>query len=128
MMQKQVEVLNGSYSVLLWPSRRENVFACVSRTSSKSQNAPAADSKLNSRRNRKKRSCECLFQHPPPETGSAYCCACQRRRRSLGTMEQPATPFLVELLHSVPHINITLHRVNDTFNPSSTVYIESLYL
>lgn len=39
-------------------------------------------------------------------------------------MEQPATPFLVELLHSVPHINITLHRVNDTFNPSSTVYIE----
>lgn len=39
-------------------------------------------------------------------------------------MEQPATSFLVELLHSVPHINITLHRVNDTFNPSSTVYIE----
>lgn len=41
-------------------------------------------------------------------------------------MEQPAPTFLVELLHSVPHINITLHRVNDTFNPGSTVYIESL--
>lgn len=42
-------------------------------------------------------------------------------------MEPPAAPsFLVELLHSVPHINITLHRVNDTFNPNSTTYIESL--
>lgn len=39
---------------------------------------------------------------------------------------QPAPSFLVQLLHSVPHINITLHRVNDTFNPNSTVYIESL--
>ncbi|KFB37317.1 hypothetical protein ZHAS_00004575 [Anopheles sinensis] len=37
---------------------------------------------------------------------------------------QPAPSFLVQLLHSVPHINITLHRVNDTFNPNSTVYIE----
>ncbi|XP_035779420.1 protein tweety-2-like isoform X1 [Anopheles albimanus] len=39
---------------------------------------------------------------------------------------QPAPSFLVQLLHSVPHINITLHRVNDTFNPNSTIYIESL--
>ncbi|XP_035902318.1 protein tweety-2-like isoform X2 [Anopheles stephensi] len=39
---------------------------------------------------------------------------------------QPAPSFLVQLLHSVPHINITLHRVNDTFNPNSTVYTESL--
>ncbi|XP_058126799.1 protein tweety-2-like isoform X2 [Anopheles coustani] len=39
---------------------------------------------------------------------------------------QPVPSFLVQLLHSVPHINITLHRVNDTFNPNSTVYIESL--
>uniref|UniRef100_A0A182VRQ5 Protein tweety homolog n=1 Tax=Anopheles minimus TaxID=112268 RepID=A0A182VRQ5_9DIPT len=37
---------------------------------------------------------------------------------------QPAPSFLVQLLHSVPHINITLHRVNDTFNPNSTVYTE----
>uniref|UniRef100_A0A8W7PTB5 Protein tweety homolog n=1 Tax=Anopheles coluzzii TaxID=1518534 RepID=A0A8W7PTB5_ANOCL len=38
---------------------------------------------------------------------------------------QPAPSFLVQLLHSVPHINITLHRVNDTFNPNSTVYTET---
>ncbi|XP_021704383.1 protein tweety-2 isoform X2 [Aedes aegypti] len=42
-------------------------------------------------------------------------------------MDPPVPPgFLVELLHSVPHINITLHRVNDTFNPNSSIYIESL--
>nr|XP_029723045.1 protein tweety-2-like isoform X1 [Aedes albopictus] len=42
-------------------------------------------------------------------------------------MDPPVAPgFLVELLHSVPHINITLHRVNDTFNPNSSIYIESL--
>lgn len=38
------------------------------------------------------------------------------------TMDSPST--LVRLLHSVPHVNITLHRVNSTFNPSSDIYIE----
>lgn len=37
-------------------------------------------------------------------------------------MDSPST--LVRLLHSVPHVNITLHRVNSTFNPNSDIYIE----
>lgn len=37
-------------------------------------------------------------------------------------MEQPS--ILVRLVHSVPHINITLHRVNNTFDPKSVIYIE----
>ncbi|XP_037036928.1 protein tweety-2 isoform X1 [Bradysia coprophila] len=40
-------------------------------------------------------------------------------------MEFPPS-LLVKLLHSVPHVNITLHVVNNTFNPNSNVYIESL--
>ncbi|XP_075973905.1 protein tweety-like isoform X2 [Anticarsia gemmatalis] len=35
-------------------------------------------------------------------------------------------PRLSRLLHSLPHINVTLHRVNDTFAPNSPVYLESL--
>ncbi|KAJ6636227.1 Protein tweety-2 [Pseudolycoriella hygida] len=39
----------------------------------------------------------------------------------------PNSPNLVvKVLHSVPHVNITLHIVNDTFNPNSNIYIESL--
>lgn len=37
-------------------------------------------------------------------------------------VEQPS--ILVRLVHSVPHINITLHRVNNTFDPKSVIYIE----
>lgn len=33
-------------------------------------------------------------------------------------------PFIAELLHSIPHINISLQLVNSTFNPNSDIYIE----
>ncbi|XP_018335202.1 protein tweety isoform X2 [Agrilus planipennis] len=36
------------------------------------------------------------------------------------------TPTLAWLLHSLPHLNVTLHRVNSTFDPRSPVYLESL--
>ncbi|XP_020715718.1 protein tweety-2 isoform X2 [Ceratitis capitata] len=39
-------------------------------------------------------------------------------------MEQPS--ILVRILHSIPHVNYTFQRVNDTFNPDSDVYLESL--
>ncbi|XP_031632317.1 protein tweety-2 isoform X2 [Contarinia nasturtii] len=34
--------------------------------------------------------------------------------------------ILVRLVHSVPHINVTLNRVNSTFDPKSIIYKESL--
>ncbi|XP_055305610.1 protein tweety-2 isoform X2 [Sitodiplosis mosellana] len=34
--------------------------------------------------------------------------------------------ILVRLVHSVPHINVTLNRVNSTFDPRSVIYKESL--
>lgn len=37
-------------------------------------------------------------------------------------MEQPS--ILVRILHSVPHVNYTFQRVNDTFNPDSDIYVE----
>lgn len=40
--------------------------------------------------------------------------------------EEYSPPRLSRLLHSLPHINVTLHRVNDTFAPKSAVYLESL--
>ncbi|EDV92450.1 GH24927 [Drosophila grimshawi] len=39
-------------------------------------------------------------------------------------MEQPS--ILVKILHSIPHVNYTFRRVNDTFNLDSDVYLESL--
>lgn len=33
-------------------------------------------------------------------------------------------PTLARLLHSLPHLNVTLHRVNSTFDPQSPVYLE----
>lgn len=43
------------------------------------------------------------------------------------SMEQPS--ILVRILHSIPHVNYTFQRVNDTFNPDSDVYLEvSLFL
>lgn len=32
--------------------------------------------------------------------------------------------IIVQLLHSIPHINVSLHFVNSTFNPNSKAYIE----
>ncbi|RZC38144.1 tweety, partial [Asbolus verrucosus] len=35
-------------------------------------------------------------------------------------------PFLARLLHSLPHLNVTFHQVNNSFDPESPVYLESL--
>ncbi|GJQ86587.1 hypothetical protein Trydic_g8628 [Trypoxylus dichotomus] len=35
-------------------------------------------------------------------------------------------PTLARLLHSLPHLNVTFHRVNNTFDYKSPVYLESL--
>ncbi|XP_053607737.1 protein tweety-like isoform X2 [Plodia interpunctella] len=43
-----------------------------------------------------------------------------------GVSDEYTPPRLSRLLHSVPHVNTTLHRVNDTFAPNSAVYRESL--
>ncbi|XP_026753729.3 protein tweety-like [Galleria mellonella] len=43
-----------------------------------------------------------------------------------GVSDEYTPPRLSRLLHSLPHINVTLHRVNDTFAPNSPVYLESL--
>lgn len=32
--------------------------------------------------------------------------------------------IVVKLLHAIPHINVSLHTVNSTFNPNSKSYIE----
>lgn len=32
--------------------------------------------------------------------------------------------MIINLLHKIPHINVSLHMVNSTFNPNSDVYIE----
>ncbi|XP_047504783.1 protein tweety isoform X1 [Pieris napi] len=44
----------------------------------------------------------------------------------VGVSEEYVPPRLSRLLHSLPHINVTLHRVNDTFAPNSPIYLESL--
>lgn len=33
-------------------------------------------------------------------------------------------PILAQLLHSLPHYNITFHRTNSTFRPRDEVYLE----
>ncbi|XP_049869605.1 protein tweety [Pectinophora gossypiella] len=43
-----------------------------------------------------------------------------------GVSDEFTPPRLSRLLHALPHINVTLHRVNDTFAPDSPVYLESL--
>ncbi|XP_052740412.1 protein tweety-like [Bicyclus anynana] len=43
-----------------------------------------------------------------------------------GPAEEYTPPRLARLLHALPHINVTLHRVNDTFAPNSPIYLESL--
>lgn len=32
--------------------------------------------------------------------------------------------ILVRLVHSVPHLNVTLNQVNSTFDPKSVIYKE----
>lgn len=41
-----------------------------------------------------------------------------------GVSEEFSPPRLARLLHALPHVNVTLHRVNDTFAPHSPVYLE----
>lgn len=42
---------------------------------------------------------------------------------------EPPPPLIAKLLHVyIPHINISLHKVNSTFDPTSNVYIEVSYL
>ncbi|XP_034939880.1 protein tweety isoform X2 [Chelonus insularis] len=40
--------------------------------------------------------------------------------------EQYTVPQLANFFHSLPHLNVSLHSVNNTFNPNSEIYIESL--
>ncbi|XP_017772256.1 PREDICTED: protein tweety isoform X2 [Nicrophorus vespilloides] len=35
-------------------------------------------------------------------------------------------PTLARLLHALPHLNVTFHRVNSSFDPNSPIYYESL--
>ncbi|KAI8436283.1 hypothetical protein MSG28_004328 [Choristoneura fumiferana] len=42
-----------------------------------------------------------------------------------GVSDEYTPPRLSRLLHALPHINVTLHRVNDTFAPDSPVYLEA---
>lgn len=41
-----------------------------------------------------------------------------------GVSDEYKPPRLSQFLHALPHINVTLHRVNDTFAPDSPVYLE----
>lgn len=38
--------------------------------------------------------------------------------------DQYQVPFLAKVLHSLPHLNITLHRTNNTFRPTDEIYLE----
>ncbi|CAK9802723.1 Protein tweety [Anthophora plagiata] len=40
--------------------------------------------------------------------------------------EQYTVPQLARVFHSLPHLNISLHTVNNTFNRHSEIYLESL--
>lgn len=43
--------------------------------------------------------------------------------------EQYTVPHLARVFHSLPHLNVSLHLVNNTFNPHSEIYLEvSVYL
>lgn len=55
----------------------------------------------------------------------------ERKKKQISTMDPYRTnmmdhqpSILVRLVHSVPHINTTLHRVNSTFDPKSVIYKE----
>lgn len=38
--------------------------------------------------------------------------------------EQYTVPPLARVFHSLPHLNVSLHSVNNTFNPHSEIYLE----
>lgn len=38
--------------------------------------------------------------------------------------DQYEVPFLAKILHSLPHLNISLHRTNNTFRPTDEIYLE----
>lgn len=40
--------------------------------------------------------------------------------------EQYTVPPYARIFHSLPHLNVSLHSVNNTFNPHSEIYLESL--
>ncbi|XP_057330884.1 protein tweety isoform X2 [Microplitis mediator] len=40
--------------------------------------------------------------------------------------EQYTVPQLAIFFHSLPHLNVSFHLVNNTFNPGSDIYLESL--
>ncbi|CAL7935467.1 unnamed protein product [Xylocopa violacea] len=41
-------------------------------------------------------------------------------------LEQYTVPQLARVFHSLPHLNVSLRSVNNTFNPHSEIYLESL--
>lgn len=50
-----------------------------------------------------------------------------RKKKWKAVIMQMEKSFIIHLLHSIPHINVSLHgvhMVNSTFNPNSDVYIE----
>lgn len=38
--------------------------------------------------------------------------------------DQYKVPILAKILHSLPHLNITFHRTNNTFRPTDEIYLE----
>lgn len=38
--------------------------------------------------------------------------------------DQYMVPKIARILHSLPHYNITFHRINNTFRPTDEVYLE----
>ncbi|XP_044760032.1 protein tweety isoform X2 [Coccinella septempunctata] len=40
--------------------------------------------------------------------------------------EAYSIPYIAHLLHSLPHVNISLHHVNSSFDPYNQIYLESL--
>lgn len=38
--------------------------------------------------------------------------------------EQYSVPQYARIFHSLPHLNVSLHSVNNTFNPHSEIYLE----
>lgn len=41
--------------------------------------------------------------------------------------DQYHVPFLAKILHSLPHLNISLHRTNNTFRPTDEIYLEVIH-
>lgn len=38
--------------------------------------------------------------------------------------DQYRVPLMAKILHSLPHLNITFHRTNNTFRPTDEIYLE----